>query len=56
MPHFRPFGMGFAVKKGFKMALGEVFSPKNGPNGLIFAQWVDIMGNILKITEGIRDI
>ena len=30
------------------MALGEVFSAKNGPNGLIFGQWVD-MGNLLKI-------
>jgi hypothetical protein len=36
------------------MALGEVFSAKNGPNGLIYGQWVD-MGNLLKMTEGIRD-
>ena len=34
--------------------LGEVFLAINGPNGLIFGQWVD-MGNILDITEGIRD-
>ena len=34
--------------------LGKFFFSINGPNGLIFGQWVD-MGNILKITEGIRD-
>jgi len=34
--------------------LGEVFFSLNGRNGLIYGQWVD-MGNILEMTEGIRD-
>ena len=34
--------------------LGEFFSSKNEPNGLIFGQWVD-MGKIQKITEEIWD-
>ena len=36
------------------MAFGEVFSSKNGLNGLIFGLWVD-MDQIEKITEGIWD-
>ena len=52
---FRPFVWKNDPKKLLFRMLGEVLFSINGPNGLIFGQWVD-MCNILKITEGIRDI
>ena len=50
----RPFVWKNDPKKSLFRMLGEVFFSLNGRNGLIYGQWVD-MGNILKMTEGIRD-